>query len=124
MTKIVVIDDEKPIISILKEYFETLPQYEVKYFSSSREASQYLLQEKCDLLISDYRMPELKGTEVVSIARKTEHNKNIPVLFVSAFTDEVIIECDGLKNIYYMSKPLIFGQFEEVIGRALKSIGK
>lgn len=120
MTKIVVIDDEKPIISILNEYFETLTGLEVHYFSSPREGSNFLLQEKCDLLISDYRMPEFKGSEVVRIVRDSEINKDIPVLFVSAFVDEVEKECHDITNIFYMSKPLIFGQFEEMIQKALK----
>jgi DNA-binding response OmpR family regulator len=119
MAKIVVIDDEKPILLILKEYFETLPDFEVSYFNSSKDASKHLLQEKCDLLITDFRMPELKGSEVVGIVRETEHNKNIPILFVSSFLDEVEKECADFTNIFYMSKPLIFGQFEEIIQKAL-----
>lgn len=121
MAKIVVIDDEKPIISILKEYFESIPEYDVSYFSNSREGAEYLLKEKCDLLISDYRMQGLKGSEVAKVMRGTSQNSEVPILFVSAFSDEVIKECDGIPHIYYMSKPLIFGQFEEVIRRALKS---
>ena len=61
--KILVVDDEKDIVDILKYSLERENEFEVITASNGREAME-AAQSKPDLILLDIMMPELNGFEV------------------------------------------------------------
>lgn len=79
MYKVIVIDDEPLICSIVESYLKKIAT--VHKFSTAQEALSNLEKINPDVIISDFYMPEMSGLEMVS---KLRINKNTtPVILMS-----------------------------------------
>ncbi|MCM0582958.1 response regulator transcription factor [Weissella diestrammenae] len=85
MSKILVVDDEKPISDIIK-FNLTKEGYDVVIAMDGREALDQFEAEKPDLVLLDQMLPELDGTEVLRQIRSTSQ---IPVIMVTAKDSEI-----------------------------------
>lgn len=84
MKKILVVDDEKPISDIIK--FNLIKEgYEVVTAFDGKEALKQFEDEKPDLIILDWMLPELEGLEVAKEIRKGSH---VPIIMLSAKDSE------------------------------------
>src|SRR5690242_10588972 len=93
------IDDEPSICALHKLVFE-VHGYRVLISESGSAALELLEQEKVDLVVLDYRMPEMMGDEVAEAIRR--RYPKIPILMESAYTD---LPAETLKNVdAYMVK--------------------
>lgn len=81
--KILVVDDEKLIREVIKEYCYN-EHYEVFTANDGEEALGFINKEKFDLIVLDVMMPKLDGFSLC----KQIKNKNIPIIILSARTDE------------------------------------
>lgn len=79
MYKILVVDDEKEIVSLLKDYFE-LNNYLVLTAHSGAEAIEKA-SENPDIILLDVNMPELDG---LSVCRRIRDYVSCPILFLTA----------------------------------------
>ena len=86
MSSILIADDEKEIVSLLKFYLE--PEgYTVFEANDGKEAAQIIQNKPIDLLIVDIMMPQMNGYEVIKLVRgRSDEKQNIPVLVISAKT--------------------------------------
>lgn len=66
-TRILLVDDEHNILKALQRLLMTEP-YELFTASSGHDALQLLQQQPVDLIISDMRMPEMNGAELMTQA--------------------------------------------------------
>ena len=100
--KILIIDDEAEIITILKNYFES-NGHSVISARNGRDAINYQQREQPDILILDVMLPDITGTEVCRTIRSTS---NVPILMLSAKgTDLDQILALGLGADEYATKP-------------------
>ncbi len=83
MYKILVIDDEKAVVSLIKDYF-TLNQYEVLTAYSAREALPKI-KEDPDIILLDINMPETDG---LSFCRQVREYVACPILFLTARVED------------------------------------
>ncbi len=65
---IVVVDDDGAILEILCESLRSEGFWNIRPFSSPREACGYLKSRKTDVLVTDFDMPGLNGTELIDAA--------------------------------------------------------
>ena len=77
--KIMVIDDEKPIVDTLMIYFDRIG-YNVKGYYDSVEAREVLQKEKYDIVFTDLKMPEVSGMEIVKTVKEQE-NDTVVIIF-------------------------------------------
>ena len=85
MTKtILVVDDEKRILSLLKAYLEQ-QGYQVVTAVNGQEAVYTARHEKPDLIILDIMMPEMDGYEFMRQHRK---DRETPIILLTAKVDE------------------------------------
>lgn len=85
MTKILVVDDEKPISDIIKFNLEK-EDYEVVTAFDGEEALEKVETEDPDLVVLDVMLPKIDGLEVMREIRKTH---SMPVIMVTAKEDEI-----------------------------------
>ena len=83
--KILIVDDEKNIREVIKEY-STLEGYEVMEADSGVKALELLNSEKFDLMILDIMMPIMDGFTLLNSIPK---EKRIPTIILSARDDEI-----------------------------------
>lgn len=84
MPKILIVDDEKMIRNVVKEYAE-FEGYETAEAENGMEAVELCRKEDFDIIIMDIMMPRLDGYSAVKEIRKT---KQIPVIMLSARGEE------------------------------------
>lgn len=81
--KLLVVDDDKDICKMLKDYFE-LMGYLVYIARSGLEALEKI-SDSPDLILLDINMPELDGLEV---CKRIRNQTNIPIVFLTAKIEE------------------------------------
>lgn len=84
MAEILLVEDERPLARVTKSYLEK-ENHKVTVISDGTEAMQYLLGNNIDLLILDIMLPGVDGLYICETIRR---KKNIPIIIVSAKTDE------------------------------------
>ena len=81
--KIVLIDDKISIAKVVSIYLSS--EYELIYFENPIKAIEWLQKgDMPDLIISDIRMPEMRGDEFLSYMKKNELFKSIPIIMLSS----------------------------------------
>ena len=82
--KILVVDDEKLIRDVVREYLE-VESYEVVEASDGDKVDDILSKDSIDLIIMDIMMPHKDGFQTVKELRK---NYNVPIIMLSARGEE------------------------------------
>ncbi len=102
MKKILVVDDEKRIVEIIKAYLER-EGYEVVAAYDGNTAIELARSQSPDLIILDLMLPQISGWDVCRILRK---DSDVPIIMVTA-RDEVTDKIVGLEigADDYLSKP-------------------
>lgn len=85
MSKVLVVDDEKPISDIIK-FNLTKEGYDVVTAADGREALDMYNDESPDLVLLDQMLPEVDGIEVL---RQIRSKSDIPVIMVTAKDSEI-----------------------------------
>jgi diguanylate cyclase (GGDEF)-like protein len=108
-SNILVVDDEKSNIDILLGLFENIScdnEFNIIVSLSGKKALKIVEKRKIDLILLDIMMPEMDGYEVCKILKSQEETKNIPILFITASTDDESIEkAYSLGAADYVTKP-------------------
>ena len=114
---LLVIDDNKSIISLIKDYFKELKDINVVLTANDGEEGINLIQKEMDkynIIILDIVMPNIDGIEVLKYIQKNHINKKIIVL-TSCNSQEMIRKVTELGADYYILKPFLFKNLERVI---------
>ena len=100
--KILVVDDEKKIVDIVKAYLEK-ENYQVIVAYDGRAALDMAKSQVPDLIVLDLMLPEVSGWDVCKTLRK---NSDVPIIMLTA-RDEVPDKIVGLElgADDYVTKP-------------------
>ena len=100
--RILVVDDEKKIVDIVKAYLER-ERYQVIVAYDGEEALDIAREQQPDLLVLDLMLPGISGWDVCRILRK---ESDIPIIMLTA-RDEVTDKIVGLElgADDYVTKP-------------------
>ncbi|HEV8584709.1 MAG TPA: sigma-54 dependent transcriptional regulator, partial [Methylomirabilota bacterium] len=116
--KILVVDDERSILVLLKE---ALGQwgYQVTTAASATEALGILKSELFDALITDIRMPDMSGLELLREVKKQD--ESIEVVMMTGYPT-IASAVQALKEgaYDYLSKPLILDELRHLMGRMME----
>ncbi len=86
MARIMVVDDEKDILRIIKRDLETTNEFQVEIFSTANEALTSFKNHEpgyYDIIITDIRMPRMNGFELYRNIK--EASPNTKIAFITAF---------------------------------------
>ncbi|MFH1360221.1 MAG: response regulator [Candidatus Omnitrophota bacterium] len=83
--KILVVDDEKDLCTLMKGILENSGQYEVFVTYDGLEAKKLCQKEKPDLIFLDFIMPKIRGDDVIKLLKKNPETKDIPIIIISGF---------------------------------------
>lgn len=102
-TKVLVVDDEPDLVSILQEWLED-DGHEVYSATNSTEALRLFFQHRPDLSVTDLRMPGMDGFHLISRIREMS---DLRVLVLTALgSDEHVVRGLELGADEYLVKPV------------------
>jgi len=101
---ILVVDDEKINLDILIGLLGNI--YNIRVALNAAKAFSIIEKKKIDLILLDVLMPNVNGFEICHLLKSTSHTKDIPIIFITAITDEDSIEkAYDIGGIDYVGKP-------------------
>ena len=115
---ILAVDDTSTNLDILEDLLE---QYDVINAISGEDALKIVETEKIDLILLDIMMPNMDGYEVCRRLKLDDKAKDIPIIFITAKTDEDSIEkAYDIGGVDYVSKPFKPKELLAKVRRELK----
>lgn len=115
--KVLVVDDDQTIHSILKDYLNSL-DFEVFHATDGLEGWRIFQEEKPDLVIADIFMPEMTGVELVEKIKMSD--TPAPVVLISGVPlSPAEVEMQRERAEGFLEKPYMFWQLKELIGELI-----
>ena len=116
---LVIVDDEPDLLDLLKLILTEKTEHKVLTTSDPHQAIEWCKSLKADLLISDLRMPEMEGIELLKIVKQID--PNLPLILITAYgTIESAVEAMRHKAFDYITKPFKKEQILMTVDKALK----
>lgn len=108
LLSVLVVDDLEPNRALLERRLEKFG-YRTLSVDSGTAALRVLEQEKPDVILLDYMMPNMNGLEVLARIRKNRVTKDVPVIMVTARAEaEAVVEALDSGADDYVTKPIDF----------------
>ncbi len=116
--RLLFVDDEPNILSALKRVFASEP-YEVETFTDPTEALARAKRVEFDLVLSDYRMPEVDGVSFLTIFRILQ--PDCARLVLSGYTDidALLGSINDAWIFRFICKPWHDGELRATVAQAL-----
>ena len=99
---ILLVDDEKDILFLYREWLKS-DGYKIVSFDNPVDALSFLNKDddisNCSLIITDYKMPQMSGLDLIKKIREKDLNSIIKTMIVSAYVKD-----DLLKDNSYIQR--------------------
>jgi PAS domain S-box-containing protein len=125
MKKILVVDDDQQNIKVVEKFLKR-NNFSVITAGDGKQALDFVVKEKPDLVVSDILMPVMDGFALCRSWKKNQNLKSIPFVFYTAtYTDEkdeaYAISLGAEK---FLRKPMPLTEFVDQIHAAINTAGK
>jgi len=117
--KILIVDDDKKILDVLKEYIENKnPDFKIYIADNGFDAGSIITRIHPDIVILDLLMPGMDGFEVCKKIKSDPSTKNIKVIAMTGyFNKENIEKIKKAGADHILEKPIDFEKLEKLIER-------
>ena len=118
MARLLIVNDEKNIRLSLVRFFESLG-HQVSEAENGAQASAMLTESRFDLMLTDFRMAETNGLELLKEARQI-HRETLVILMTAYATVENAVVAMKAGAYDYVTKPFSLEQMQLVVERAIQ----
>ena len=88
MRTTVIVDDSAANLKIYSKFLGAVhPDMQVRTFQTPQEALSWLQQNEVDLIITDYKMPQMSGAIFTRHVRALPQCVDVPILVITAYAD-------------------------------------
>lgn len=102
--KIIFIDDEANVLQGLKRSLRPMiNEWDMTFLQSGKEALELLAKNEYNIVVTDYKMPDMDGIELFKIIK--EKHPKIKLIMLSGQSETEIFETAGKIADKYISKP-------------------
>ncbi len=121
MKNVLIVDDEKSFLLSLKDGLSVhRDSFQVLTAANGREAVAVLRAVPIDLLVTDLKLPEMDGFEL--LAWVSRHQPQLPVIVMTAFgTPEIEARLASHDTLQYLEKPLDLSVLQDGIFNGLNA---
>jgi len=121
MAKLLIVDDERNIRRSLERFFQSLG-HTVVTAEGGPQAAELVAAQPFDLMLTDYRMAELNGLELLAETRRRQPGCLV-ILMTAYATVENAVAAMKAGAYDYVTKPFSLDQIQHTIERALELRG-
>ncbi len=117
--KLLFVDDEERIVNLLRTMFRA--DYEVVTATSGRQALELIASGDIDVIVSDQRMPEMVGIELLSEVRK--RSPATMRILLTGYSDlaAIVGSVNDGEVFRFISKPWDHEEIKGIIGEAAQA---
>lgn len=114
-TLVLMVDDEPDLLDVSKSFLEEDGHFKVDTSESAVEALQIKHILRYDVIVSDYKMPQMDGIEFLKQLRK--NGNNVPfILYTGKGREEVAIDALNAGADFYLRKGMdVKAQYAELV---------
>jgi diguanylate cyclase (GGDEF)-like protein len=122
---IVIVDDSAANLKIYSKLAEGVdPAVKVQSFNNPLQAIDWLKLNGADLVITDYKMPRMCGSEFTRQVRALPNCVDVPVIVMTAYTDRGFrIEALEAGATDFMLSPIDYAEFQPRVRNLLRLSG-
>jgi len=114
--RILVVDDDAEMGALLKDILHK-EGYDAEFVVSGRTAKDRIREEDYDVVITDIKMPDVDGMEVLSFARSTR--PGCAVVLITAFgTIDLAVEAMRTGAFHFVTKPFKMKEILAIVRKA------
>ena len=117
MAKLLIVDDERNIRRSLERFFQSLG-HTVVVAEGGPQAAALIADQTFDLILTDYKMAELNGLELIAQAHRQQPTCLV-ILMTAYATVENAVAAMKAGAYDYITKPFSLDQIQLVVDRAL-----
>ena len=111
--KILLVDDEINILTVIRKFLQD-NNFLVKTADTKEEALKLLKKEEFDIILSDYKLPDGTGMEILRFFRSFEPNK--PFIMITAYGSiNGAVEAMKEGASHYIAKPIDFDDLLKIL---------
>jgi CheY-like chemotaxis protein len=122
MAKLLIVEDDDALRDGLEEVLVLVYEHEVRALKSAEAALSAIKADVPDLVISDVRMPEMTGPQLLNAIRAHSKWEDLPFLFISAsIVEEMERQIAAREGVFFLRKPFEIETLQEVIVAALEA---
>jgi two-component system, NtrC family, response regulator AlgB len=121
MAKLLIVDDERNIRRSLERFFQSL-SHTVVTAEGGPQAVELIAAQPFDLILTDYKMAEVNGLELIVEARRRQPSCLV-ILMTAYATVENAVAAMKAGAYDYVTKPFSLDQIQHVVERALELKG-
>ncbi|WP_073218451.1 sigma-54-dependent transcriptional regulator [Aequorivita viscosa] len=119
---ILIVDDDIGILELIQRHLHSMDYHTFKAVSV-KEAVAILRDTEIDLLITDLKMPEVDGFELIQFV--SEHYPNIPKLVVTGYPSiQDALSAIKSRVVDYLVKPFTKAELKQAVQKSLSSSTK
>ncbi|WP_035240751.1 response regulator [Desulfobacter vibrioformis] len=121
---ILVVDDMKSMRLTLRKMLRNLEiGKELLFADNGKSGLNVLKKSSCDLLIVDWNMPEMNGSQMLAHMRKDNNIRDIPVIMVTAENErDIVAEAAEHEVEGYLLKPLTLASLDTKIKSVVEAV--
>ncbi len=115
LKKVLIVDDEETLTwSMAKSLSKDKDKYEVLIANNGREALHLLKANKIDLVITDIRMPDINGLDLLVMIKK-EFTETKVIIMTAYGSSDVQKEANQRGSLFYIEKPFEISEIRKII---------
>jgi len=115
LKKVLIVDDEETLTwSMSKSLSKDKDKYEVIVANNGKEALNQLKANKIDLVISDIRMPDINGLDLL-VRIKKEYPETKVIIMTAYGSTDIQKEANRRGSLFYVEKPFEISDIRKII---------
>lgn len=115
LKKVMIVDDEETLTwSMAKSLSRDKDKYEVMIANNGAEAITLLKKNKVDLVITDLRMPDINGLDLL-VKIKKEYPQTKVIVMTAYGSSDVEKEANRRGSVFYVEKPFEISEIRRII---------
>ena len=123
--KVLACDDNETARLIISETIKIFG-FSITTVDSGKKCIEELQHNTYDLIIIDWKMPEMNGLETIKLIKSNKVTANIPILMISAFGNDVVVkDSKKLGVTHFIAKPFtcstMFDTIMDIFGKDIRT---
>ena len=120
--KVLIVDDDPSVGYTVKNGLESLdPEYNVTSVDRGQKCLELLENnQNPDIILLDVMMPEMSGWEVINRIKRNPSWEKIPIIFLTARTDDIAKNAGNFLAEDYIEKPCEIPELKRRIDKILE----